>query len=166
MKKTIIGKVWIIILIVIVFFGILWIANHYKSKDVSFTKSNIRFTDSLFVDSLMDFMLSENLLKLPKDISKQDYFQGYIGHDYLTDSTGTFFYIELESGSCGNTVYVLNKKSSDFEILSSEDCIEVNTELEHNDTVAGVRVIYVEKPKSASLYKIAYDGKEFTFSKK
>jgi len=157
----------IIILAAIVLFGILWKVNCSKPPVEPLPKANICFTDSLFVDSLMDFMLSENLLKLPEDIDKQDYFYQYIqGYDYLTDSTGTLFYVELESGSCGNTVYILNKKSSDFEILFSEDCVEVNTELEHNDTIAGVRVIYVEKPEIPGLYKIAYDGVGFGISKK
>jgi len=162
MKKRIL---WIVLLVAIVLFGILWLVNRFKSPKEPLPKVNICFTDSLFLDSLVDFMLSENLLKIPENISKQDYFQGYIGHDYLTDSTGTFFYVELESGSCGNTVYVLNKKSSGFEILFSEDCIEVNTEIEHNDIIAGVRVIYVEKPETAGLYKIAYDGEGFSISK-
>lgn len=161
-KRLVIG---IIILVVIVFCGILWFVNCSKSRKEPLPKANICFTDSLFVDSLVDFILSENLLKIPKNISKQDYFQIYIGHDYLTDSTGTLFYVELEAGSCGNTVYVLNKKSSGFEILFSEDCIEVNTEIEHNDTIAGVRVIYVEKPDVGS-YKITYDGKSFSLSRR
>src|SRR5574344_2915984 len=130
---------------------------HHSKEKVT----NLRFSDSLFVDTLMNFMLSENLVEIPEDINKVDYFQTYVGHDYLTDSTGNVFYVETESGTCGNTVCILDKTADKFKVLYTENCVEVNTDIEHNDVEGGYRVIYINKPDEDGLYKIRYNGTQF-----
>lgn len=145
-------------LLLFTFSGLLLLTSCHQSKEKIGT---LRFSDSLFIDTLVNYMISENMVELHENNNKVDFFQTYIAYDYLTDSMGNVFYVEVESGTCGNSVYIIDKTNDVFKVLYTENCVEVNTDIEHNDVEGGYRVIYINKPEMDGLYKIVYDGSKF-----